>query len=78
MCIGDRREDRWLWRNRFYLPAVLLALALHAELASSQQLTIQNDSGKQTVLARADIEGLPRVKVPTGAAGASTTYEGSR
>jgi hypothetical protein len=63
-------------RNRLCLPAVLLVLTLQAALASCQQLTVQNQSGKQTVLARADIEALPRVKVTTGASGSSTTFEG--
>jgi hypothetical protein len=63
-------------RNRLFFPAVLLALTLQAALASCQQLTIQNESGKQTVLARPEIEALPRVKVTTGASGSSTTFEG--
>ncbi|MGO9647218.1 MAG: molybdopterin-dependent oxidoreductase [Terriglobales bacterium] len=67
-------------RNRQFLPAVLfvlvLALTLQTTLALSQQLTVQTESGKQTVLARADIEALPRVKVTTGASGVSATFEG--
>jgi hypothetical protein len=45
-------------------------------LASAQQLTIQDENGKQTVLARADIEALARVKVTTGASSSSATFEG--
>jgi|SRR5271166_1182373 len=60
-------------RNRLFFPAVLLVLTLGAALAPGQQLTIQADGGKQTVLARAEIEALPRIKVTTGA---STTFEG--
>jgi hypothetical protein len=63
-------------RNRLCLPAVLLVLTLPAALASCQQLTVQNQSGKQTVLARADIEALPRVKVTAGASGSSAAFEG--
>lgn len=65
-----------IMRNRLSLPAVILALALQPTLASCQQLTIQTESGKQTVLSRADIEALPRVKVTTGASGLSTTFDG--
>jgi hypothetical protein len=65
-------------RQRVSLPAALLALALalHPARASCQQLIVQNGSGKQIVLARADIEVLPRVKVTTGASGSSTVFEG--
>ena len=49
---------------------------LHSVFASSQQLTIQNEAGKQTVLSRADIEALPRAKVTTAAAGSTATFEG--
>jgi hypothetical protein len=42
----------------------------------SQQLTVQSDGGKQTILTRADLEALPRVKVTTAATGTSTTFEG--
>jgi len=63
-------------KSRLFFPAVLLALTLHAALASCQQLTVQNESGKQTVLARAEVEALPRVKVTTGASGSSATFEG--
>jgi hypothetical protein len=63
-------------RNSKLLTVVLLALTLHVPLASSQQLTVQNESGKQTVLSRADIEALPRAEATTGAAGSSTTFEG--
>jgi hypothetical protein len=55
---------------------VLLALTQLAVLASGQQLTIQDEGGKQTVLARADIEALPGLKVTTGASSSSATFEG--
>ena len=44
---------------------------MQAVLCASQQLTIQTETGKQTLLARADIEALPHVKVTT-----STTFDG--
>jgi hypothetical protein len=62
-------------RNRLFFPA-LLALTLHAALACCQQLTVQAEGGKQTAVARADIEALPHVKVTTTASGVSTTFEG--
>jgi hypothetical protein len=62
--------------NRLFFPAVLVALTLQSGLASSQQLTVQTESGKQTVLTRADIEALPHVKVTAGASGATATFEG--
>jgi hypothetical protein len=51
-------------KNRPF-PHVLLVLLLSAALAQCQQLTIQTGNGKQTVLARSDIESLPHVKVAT-------------
>jgi len=50
---------------------------LLAALAQCQQLTVQTESGKQpTVLARADIEALPHIKVATSVSGTPTTFEG--
>jgi hypothetical protein len=63
-------------RHRLYLPVVLFALLLQAALAQCQQLTVQVEAGKQVLLARADIEAFPHIKVTTGAAGASATFEG--
>ena len=63
-------------RNHRLHPAALLAVMLLPVLASAQQLTIQDESGKQTILGRADIEALPRVKVTTGASNSSATLEG--
>jgi hypothetical protein len=64
-------------RNRKVLLAVLFALTLRAGLASCQQLTVRAENGKQTVLARADIEALLHVKVTTSASGTSMTFEGA-
>jgi hypothetical protein len=63
-------------KNRLCFRTLLFALMLHSVFASSQQLTIQNEAGKQTVLSRADIEALPRAKVTTAAAGSTATFEG--
>jgi hypothetical protein len=63
-------------RNRLFFSAVLLALALQTALAPCQQLAVQAEGGKQTVLTRADIEALPHVKVTTAVPGVSTTFEG--
>jgi hypothetical protein len=63
-------------RSRLFVPAILLALTLHTALASAQQLTVQDESGKKTVLTAPEIEGLPRVKVTTGASSAAATFEG--
>jgi len=63
-------------RNRLSYAAILLTLTLQGVVASAQQLTIQDESGKQTVLARADLEALPRVKITTGASSSPATFEG--
>ena len=54
----------------------LIYLLLNAALAQCQQLTIQTESGKQTVLTRSAIESLPHVKVATHGTEISTTFEG--
>ncbi len=63
-------------RNRLFFPAVLFTLMLQAALVQSQQLTIQTEAGTQPLLARADVEALPRIKATSGASGASATFEG--
>jgi len=45
-------------KKRFFIP-LLLSLTLQAALLQCQQLTVQPEVGKQTVLSRADIEALP-------------------
>jgi hypothetical protein len=52
-------------KNRLFLSALLFALILDAVIVQSQQLTVQIEAGKQVVLARADIEALPHIKVTT-------------
>jgi hypothetical protein len=61
---------------RLFLPATLFALLLQAGPGFCQQLTVQTENGKPTVLTRADIEALPHVKVTTSASGAPATFEG--
>ena len=63
-------------RRRFLILAVLSALSMPATQAWAQQLTIQNDDGKRTVLSRADLEALPHVKVQATAHDVSATFEG--
>jgi hypothetical protein len=62
-------------KNRFFPPA-LIVLLLGAAMAPCQQLTIQTEGGKQTVLARSDIESLPHIKVTTHGAENNATFEG--
>ena len=65
------RNERWL------LPVVVgFVLILHSLAAHSQQLTIQNEDGKSTILSRADLEALPHVKVQASAHDVSATFEG--
>ena len=49
---------------------------MSAALAQCQQLTIQTEDGKQTVLTRSDVESLPHVKVTTHGSETSATFEG--
>ncbi len=62
-------------KKRFLLCA-LISLLLSAAVAPCQQITIQTESGKLTVLTRSDIESLPHVKVTTHGSETSTTFEG--
>lgn len=49
---------------------------MYSALASCQQLTVQKETGKQTILSRAEIEALPHVKITAGVAGNSANFEG--
>jgi hypothetical protein len=64
-------------RNRSFLPVLLFTLMLRPALLQCQQLTVENETGKQVQLARADLEALPHIKVTvtTGSTGASA-FEG--
>jgi hypothetical protein len=63
-------------RHRLFFPAVLFVLTLQAALVQCQQVTVQGEAGKQVVLARADIEALPHMKVTTNVAATPTMFEG--
>lgn len=63
-------------KKRLFSLFILTALMLDGALVQCQQLVIQTETGKQTVLARADIEALPHSKVSTGASDAPITFEG--
>jgi hypothetical protein len=53
-----------------------IALMLLVSVALGQQLMVQGEGGNQTVLAKADIEALPHVKVTTSSSGAPMMFEG--
>jgi hypothetical protein len=55
---------------------VLTAVALTSPRAVAQQLTVQTVGGKQMVLSRTAIEGLPHVKVQASAHDVSALFEG--
>jgi hypothetical protein len=63
-------------KKLYLLSAVLFALVNTLEV-QCQQVTVQTDGSKQVVLTRADLEGLPHVKV-TASEHSSTavTFEG--
>ena len=64
-------------RHRLFFNVVLIiALMLDAAVLQCQQLSVQTQAGKQSVLGRSDIEALPRIKVTTSASGTSSTFEG--
>ena len=61
-------------KKRFFIP-LLLSLTLQAALLQCQQLTVQPEAGKQTVLSRADIEALPHSKITTSAPDSPVTFD---
>ena len=63
-------------KQRIPLYAAFLALTLCPPLLRCQQLTIQTETGKQTILTKADIESLPRSQVATAASDGSKTFAG--
>jgi len=63
-------------KNRPFPFVLIVLLLLGAPLGQCQQLTIQTEGGKQTVLARSEIESLPHVKVATHGSENSATFEG--
>lgn len=62
--------------RRYVVFCLGLAALLYAGSLQCQQLTIQAESGKQTVLTKAEMESLPHIKVSVGTPDAPATYEG--
>jgi hypothetical protein len=62
-------------KSRFF-PCALIVVLSAAALPQCQQITIQIANGKQTVLARSDIESLPHIKVETHGPENKATFEG--
>lgn len=58
------------------LLCALISLLSSAGVAQCQQITIQTEGGKQTVLTRSDIDSLPHVRVTTHGSETSATFEG--
>jgi hypothetical protein len=63
-------------KRHFFFRAALAVLILDAAVLQCQQLTIEPETGKQTILTKTDIESMPRVKVATGPPDSPTIYEG--
>lgn len=55
---------------------VLTGLLLSAAFAQCQQLTIETESGKQTVLEKSAIDSMPHVRVTTHDSDTPSTFEG--
>ncbi len=49
--------------KKSFLFAALLAIVFSSAVLQCQQLTVQNDTGKQVLLSRADLEALPHIRV---------------
>jgi hypothetical protein len=63
-------------KRRALFLSVFFTLMLQVALGQSQQLTVQVREGKRTVLKRADLEALSRVKVAAGTGSSMETFEG--
>ena len=65
-------------KKLFPLSTVLIGLLFNALSVQCQQITVQTDVGKQVILSRVDLEGLPHVKVTaTEHTSAPVTFEGA-
>jgi hypothetical protein len=62
-------------KTRLTFTLLLVAVMLDAASVQCQSSTIQTETGKQTVLARADLEALPHSRVTTGAPDSPVTYD---
>src|ERR1700731_576880 len=64
-------------RKLSLFPALLFALVFSSGALQYQQLAVQSDSGKQVVLSRTDLEGLPHIKVTASEhSSGHVTFEG--
>lgn len=70
LCMSRRNSQKYA------LLCLALATLLYAGRLQGQQLTIETEPGKQTVLTKAEIESLPHIKVSAGTPDAPATYEG--
>lgn len=62
--------------NQTWIPPILfVALLTLGVVAECQQITIQTEPGKQTVLTRADIEALPHTKINASLHEAHATFD---
>lgn len=61
-------------RRRFLF--VVVGWALSAAPLLCQQLSIQTEAGKKTVLSKADLEALPHTSVTTDGSGIAARFEG--
>jgi hypothetical protein len=64
-------------RNSPLIYLAVLGFALNVAWLHGQQLTIETQSGKRTVLEKSDLESLPHVKVTVTSANTPATYEGA-
>ena len=62
--------------RRLFPVVVGVVLILQSIVAHSQQLTIQTEDAKPTILSRADLEALPHVKLQASAHDVSASFEG--
>src|SRR5579862_8016417 len=63
-------------KRQFSLLGPLFVLILMVHSTQAQQLTVQTESGKQVVLSRSDIEGLPHIQTTAGPSSDPATFEG--
>jgi hypothetical protein len=64
-------------KRLYFFSAILCTLLVNNLAVQCQQVTVQTDDGKQVVLSRVDIEGLPHVKLTASEhSSAPVTFEG--
>jgi len=62
-------------RTVFVLTFILMGALILQAAAQAQQLTVQNEAGKTSVLTRADIEALPHIKVTAPISNGTETFD---